>query len=256
MHKLNWIHAHRYPHNRLALWLAAATLLLQCSSLRADAIAQRSYWLGYMSSWWLNPNRAIWFDTHYDKESFGVLRGGLTTVLKSGWPVTGGYAYVVTNPDLERKEHRPWGQIVFPLRLNSNWRFSQRIRGDLRIQQSVDDGQIVSGWDSTFRARFQSTFTYQLRPRRYGKPIIQFGDELLFNVASSSLPRGLDQNRASLMVGIERDQFTVRVGYMNRFIPSKTGSLDVVEHALLLWFTQSIDIGGGRQRESPEFGTP
>ena len=229
---------------------------MPCTTTHADGVSQGSYWLGYMSSWWLSARRAIWLDAHFDHESFSVLRGGLTTVLKTGQPVTGGYAYVLTNPDLERREHRPWGQIVLPFPLSANWRFSQRIRGDLRIQQSVEDGQIVSGWDTTLRARFQSTFTYQLSPRAFGKPIIQLGDELLFNVASTAQPGGLDQNRASVMVGIEREKITYRLGYMNRYITGKGGSQDVVEHALVLWVTQAIDIGGGRQSEPPEFGTP
>ncbi len=67
---------------------------------------------------------------------------------------------------------------------------------------------------------------------------------------------GLDQNRASLMLGIELDSLTVRVGYMNRFIPGGSGLVDTLEHAAVLWFMHSFDLGKGVGEQVPESGGP
>jgi hypothetical protein len=233
-----------------------AVFLLGGQVVRAETVNEGSFWVGYMSSLWLDPRWALWFDTHYNLDSFWVIRGGLTRAFESGASVTGGYAYLLTNPHLQRQEHRPWAQAVIPLRLSDNWRFSQRVRTDFRVQQSLESGRIASGWDFTFRARFQSTLTYRLPPLRFGQPILQIGDEVLLDLGSTSESVGLDQNRASLMLGIEFDNLTVRVGYMNRFIPGGSGLVDTLEHAAVLWFTHSIDLGMGAGKQVPESGGP
>ena len=233
-----------------------AVLLLGGQVVRAETVNEGSFWGGYMGSMWLDPQWALWFDTHYNLDSFWVIRGGLTRTFESGVSVTGGYAYLQTNPHLDRQEHRPWAQAVIPLRLSDNWSFSQRMRTDFRIQQSLESGRIASGWDFTFRARFQSALTYRLPPLRFGQPILQLADEVLLDLGSTSEPVGLDQNRASLMFGIEFDSLTVRVGYMNRFIPGSSRLVDTFEHAAVLWFTHSIDLGKGAGKQVPESGGP
>lgn len=240
-------------------WVLVASALaitVPGGAAHAGTVEENTWWLGYMSSWWFNPKRAIWFDSHYNDDSFAVFRGGLSFVLRGPATVTGGYAYALTNPDLERREHRPWAQVVVPVRLSGRWRFTQRVRTDLRFQQSLDDGEIGSGWDRTFRARYQFTFTHLWPAGRFGQPLVQLGDEILVNVASTASKGGLDQNRASVMAGVKLTGLTIRFGYMQRFIPGNSGSPDRIEHTALLWFTQSLDIGGGRRRQLPEAGTP
>ena len=235
-----------------------ALVVLACASVgasaRADSLHQGTFWTGYMSSWWIDRSWALWFDTHYNVESFVVLRGGVTRAFEAGPSVTAGYAYLRINPDLDRQEHRPWAQAVIPLRLNDDWRFSQRIRTDFRFQQSLDQGEIVDGFDFTFRARFQSTFTRRLPKLRSGQPFVQISDEVLLNLGSTTLPVGLDQNRVSLLFGIELELLTIRSGYMNRYSPGSGGTSGVYEHGFILWFTQSVDLGRGETEQVPEAG--
>lgn len=207
-----------------------------------------------MSSWWLAPEWALWFDTHYNVDSFVVLRGGITRAFESGPSLTAGYAYLQINPDLDRQEHRPWAQLVLPLRLNDDWRLSERIRTDFRFQQRLEDGRITDGWDFTFRARLQTTLTRRLPPLRWGQPFVQLASEVLLDLGSTTEPVGLDQNRVSLLFGIEVERLTLRIGYMNRYIPSTSSGPDVFEHGLILWLTHSVDLGRGEREQPPEAG--
>lgn len=238
----------------LRFFLAGILSLTIVGTAHASSENKGSFWTGYMSSWWIDEEWAIWFDTHYNTDAFFVVRGGLTRAFESGGGVTGGYAFLLVNPDLERQEHRAWGQAVLPFEINDKWRFSQRTRLDFRFQQSLEQGRIVDGWDFTFRPRFQFAFTRSLPTVRWGKPFVQVADEVLANLGSTSLPVGLDQNRVSLMLGIDLGSVTVRMGYMNRYIPSKTGGADVFEHGLTLWFTQSVSLGRGETDLVPEGG--
>lgn len=241
-----------------AIRTCATVWLLASGMARADSVHEGAFWGGYMSSWWLDPQWALWFDTHLNTQAFYVLRGGVTRAFEAGPSVTGGYAFLLLNPDFERQEHRPWAQVAWPLRLNDDWSFSQRLRTDFRVQQSVDAGEITSGWDFTFRARYQSTFTYRFPKVRIGTPIAQVGNEVLVDLGSTEEDVGLDQNRASAMLGIELASLTVRVGYMDRYLPGRAGSAGTHEHNAVVWFTHHIDLDldQGAPREAPESGGP
>jgi hypothetical protein len=241
----------RTSAGRLLLGVLAAAAFASPSS--AEARHEPTFWTGYMSSWWVDESWALWFDTHYNTDSFFVARGGVTRAFRSGPSVTGGYAFLLINPDLERQEHRAWAQVVTPYRFNDRWRFSLRTRLDFRFQQSLSQGLIVDGWDFTFRPRFQFAFTRSLPGIRWGEPFVQLADEVLVNLGSTDVPVGLDQNRVSLMFGLDFGDVTVRVGYMNRYIPSRSGR-DTFEHGLTLWFTHSVDLGRGQQEQVPEAG--
>lgn len=211
----------------------------------AHADTTETFWIGYMSNWWLNPSQAIWFDTHLNEDTFFVLRSGYTHRFESGNSVTGGYAYVRLNPDLERPEHRPWGQVFLPFRLNDDWTASFRIRSELRFIESLENGQPAGGYDFAWRNRFQTSFTRRFKPVRPGTPLLQFSHELLLNFASDPTLKTLDQNRISVMLGLQMKNLTIRVGYMNRYLANVNDG--TTEHATLLWFTHNVPIGDRRR---------
>ena len=229
----------------LRLTLIALLTLTLCE---ARAESQETVWIGYMSNWWLNPTQAIWFDTHLNHDTFFVLRGGYTHRFESGPSITGGYAYLRLNPDLERPEHRPWGQLFLPFHLNDDWNASFRIRSELRFVESLENGQPASGYDFAWRNRFQTSFTRRFAPVSFGTPLLQFSHELLLNFASNPDQDTLDQNRLSVLLGLERGGLTIRVGYMNRYLANINDG--TTEHAALLWFTQNIRIGGRARSRS------
>ena len=214
-----------------------------------------------MSSWWLAPSWALWFDTHYNVDAFFLVRGGLTYAFDKGPSVTGGYAFLLLNPDFERHEHRAWGQVFIPWHLNDRWSLSERLRMDFRFLESLDGGRVTSGYDFVFRTRLQTALTRRFAPTRFGEPSLQLAHELLLNAAASPGRDVVDQNRVTLSVGLTLKHLTVRVGYMNRYFPNARGGDGRFEHAAILWFTQSIDLSsrkGLRKQDEyddyPEYG--
>jgi hypothetical protein len=216
-----------------------------------------------MSSWWIDPSWALWFDTHYNVDTFFLLRGGLTHAFDAGPTVTGGYAFLLLNPDLERHEHRPWAQVFLPYRLNDDWSLSGRFRMDFRFLESLENGKVASGYDFVFRTRWQTTLTRWLSPVRLGQPLVQLSHEILLDAAASPERPVVDQNRLSLLFGLEMKHVTVRLGYMNRWLPNARSGNGLVEHAAILWFTHSVDLGKRRRPpeqvdydDYPEYGGP
>lgn len=234
----------------IALALLGAVLLAQPRPARAID-NKGAFWLGYMSTWWLHPNWALWFDAHYNTRAFAVLRGGVTYAFDAGPRVTAGFAYLRLDTSegyLDRNEYRPWAQVVLPWRFAENWRFSHRLRTDFRWRENVEGGRVVSGFDFTFRARWQNVLTYDLPPIRLGKPFLQVASEVLVDFAKEESAALLDQNRASGFVGLNLGDVTVRVGYMNRWLAGPR----VHEHSGIIWFTHSIDLRKKRRKDTPE----
>jgi hypothetical protein len=250
----------------LAILACSAVLSLAPSVARADTEHEGTFWTGYMSSWWLDPSWALWFDTHYNLDTFFLLRGGITHAFEAGPTVTTGYAWLLLNPEFEREEHRPWAQVFVPIPLNDDWSLSGRFRMDFRFLDSVENGEVTNGTDFAFRTRFQTTLTRRFAPIRWGKPFAQLSHELLLNAASDPHRDVLDQNRVSLLFGLETKWVTIRTGYMNRYLPSARGGNGLDEHSFIVWFTQRINLREKKQQlkqklkidydDYPEYGGP
>ena len=246
----------------IRLGIIVLVVIVLMASARA-AEDRSTYWLGYMADIAIAPYQSIWFDTHYNAAAFFVLRGGLTQGFNAGPRVTAGYAFLLTDPGsgaLERKEHRPWAQVFVPVKLSDTWRFSQRIRYDHRIQQNIAGGEVVDGWSTNNRLRFQSVFSYYLSECSIGQPLLQLADEVLFDLGPDAGPNYLDQNRLSFLVGLQTGSLTFRAGYMWRFIPGRTGNNITNEHALILWVNHSLDLRRPEDTQGeqwgPEVGNP
>ncbi|HSC85868.1 MAG TPA: DUF2490 domain-containing protein [Polyangiaceae bacterium] len=209
-------------------------------------------WIGLMTDWQINRRWSIWFDTHYDNRAFFVLRPGLSYTFAAGPVLTGGYAYALTDPgdgSLTRQEHRPWAQLVLPAKFGDDWGFSERLRAELRFRQKTESGQIVDGWIAVPRFRAQTALTYSLVKASYGEWFLQPAIELLVNAGDQVGTNFLDQTRASLMVGFRRKPFTIRVGYMDRFLPSASPPMH--EHDFLLWLNYAFEAAPAEAKADP-----
>ena len=65
-------------------------------------------------------------------------------------------------------------------------------------------------------------------------------------VVFGGLSAGVMLYGISLLFGLEMESLTVRVGYMNRYLPNAWGGDGLLEHAAILWFSQSIDLAEQR----------
>lgn len=248
--------------------LCAAVVLLLCAPAEAQTQppASRQHeaagWLGVMTDWQISGPWAVWYDTHLNTRAFFVSRLGLTYRFRPGPTVTGGYAYVLTDPGngwLVRQEHRPWAQLFMPLRFSDQWSVSQRIRFDLRVRQRVESGEIAPGWLVVPRWRSQTAVTYWFPPARSGEWFLQGALEVLVNGGSNAGPNFLDQSRLSLMLGIRRDPWTIRFGYLDRFVPGASGTNPVHEHDAVLWVNYKFQRKQAAPRQdvpAPELGNP
>jgi len=249
-------------------WLAGAVLIValaQPARAQSEPSGAREHhaaaWFGLMTDWQLSGPWSIWFDTHYNTRSFLVLRGGLTHHFEIGPSVTLGYAHLWTRPGyFDRDEHRPWGQVFMPFAFSERWSLSQRLRLELRIRQRVLDDEVVAGWVNVLRWRSQTAVSHWLvRQPDGGGWFVQTALEMLANGGSNAGPNFLDQNRVSVMGGFRTGPFTVRLGYLDRFVPGSSGATPVHEHNAVLWvnykFKQS-DPAPPKRPEAPEIGNP
>jgi len=238
--------------------VVAALAVFAPADGRASVEDEGTFWTAYMSTWWLDESWGVWFDTHYDVDRFFALRGGLSRRFESGVTLTGGFAWLRLRPDLERDEYRPWGQILVPFRFDENWSASGRLRVGGRFLERLDGGEIVDGYDFVFRTRFQVALTRRFAPLSIGRPLVQIADEVLLNAASTTAFDVFDQNRISLLFGLEMKDVTVRVGYMHRYLSGGAGGRGVSEHTALLWFSQSVELRGARgaPQEEPDTSMP
>jgi hypothetical protein len=258
------------PTWRRRIWILVSALL--CLVLSPSAFAQStppttrdhevSGWFGLMTDWQLSGPWSIWYDTHLNTNAFFVSRVGLSYRFRSGPIVTGGYAYTLTDPGngtLERQEHRPWAQLFLPFRFSDQWSVSQRLRFDLRVRERVEDGEVAAGWLVVPRWRSQTAITFWLPPAASGKWFVQGALEILVNGGDNAGPNFLDQNRLSLMLGWQYGPWTLRSGYMDRFVPGASGAAPVHEHDIVFWVNYVFE---RREKESqpdipaPERGNP
>jgi Protein of unknown function (DUF2490) len=174
-------------------------------------------------------------DVQWNPRAFFVARAGLSYRFTPGVTATLGYAYGRTDPGtgyLDRNEHRPWAQILIPFQLGKRWSVSERLRLEHRIRENIAHGDVTEGYSQFVRWRAQTAVTFWLTEPNPDRWFLQAALELLIQNAG---PNYLDQNRVSLLVGYELKPVTLRLGYMNRFIPGPSGLAPVSENALLLW---------------------
>lgn len=217
-------------------------------------------WTALMTEGRLRGPWSFWFDVHYNTRAFFVVRPGLTYRFASGLALTGGYAYVLTDPGsggFTRDEHRPWVQGFLPFQLGGRFSASQRLRLELRIRERVEGGEVVSGWSEIMRLRSQTTLTYAAFDTSAGQIFLQTAIELLVNGGAEAGPNFLDQNRFSLMPGLRHDPVTLRIGYVLRFLPGSSGVSPVYEHDAVVWLSYRYEPKRAPSHaHAPELGNP
>lgn len=215
-----------------------------------DTVSQGQVWLGYLTQTRLSEELSLWNDAHFVPEAFYILRTGVSVHLPERVVVTAGYAFLglpvgTVTRDLDRREHRPWAQLVYPLRLGDEWGLSNRLRYDARIQRNVEDGEIAPGYGFVNRGRWMLTLRRELPELGFGDGIVPYasvGNEVL--VAWDGEGTRLDQNRITAGLGATRRSVALQVSYMNRFVQVGSGRPSVMNHTLVVWVFHEFDLRG------------
>lgn len=243
----------------VALWLAGAFVFGGMGRARAQPPersigAQDQLWLGYLTQVRVSEPLSIWNDFHYVRGAFYVLRTGLTHHLSDKVALTAGYAHLglpvgTVNRELQRREHRPWAQLVTSSPLGASWSLVNRVRYEMRFRHNVADDRLAPGYDLTHRLRFLVTFRRDLNELRFGEhvPFVSVGNEVLVNFGENVVYNHFDQNRVTVGAGLARRRFALQVGYMNRFVQLPSGRDFVMNHTLVVWIFHNFDL---RQRPS------
>ncbi len=211
-------------------------------------------WLGYISSTTINKNYSLWNDIHLVPEGFFVARTGITRQVKSA-SITTGYAFLLlpvsTNKtQLQRKEHRPWAQLLVTHPVSNSVSVVSRVRYDARFKQDVAAEEILSSYGYVSRIRFLTGLRINVTSLKTEKgiPYFSLADEVLINFGKAVTNNTFDQNRIQLSLGIQREKIQYQVGYMNRFV--QTGNERyTLNHTITFWVIQKFSL---RKRNSNE----
>jgi hypothetical protein len=203
-------------------------------------------WVGYMTSGKISERYSLWNDFHYVPESFGIIRTGFTRHLSTTAAVTAGYAYLWLSPktgvtELNRNEHRPWGQLQLNLPVAETWSFTHRLRYDARFRENVSNGEITEGYTFNHRVRILLSIkkTIGNNPERKLTPYLSLSNETLLNFGNEVVTT-FDQNRLSLSFGLQRKQIQYQIGYMNRFVQTGPSNY-TLNRTLVFWVIQKFD---------------
>jgi hypothetical protein len=208
-------------------------------------------WVGYMTTTRITDTWSIWNDFHYNPGAFGVARTGITAHLFNNqvtW--TNGYGFLwltsaSNDPELDRHEHRPWGQFTTTQKLTPTLSFNTRFRYEARFRQKVVNGDPIDGYNFNWRFRFlfsarQSFPT--LKSKMLGTPFVGLTNEVLMNMGDEIVYNHLDQNRTWTTLGLQWTDINIQVGYMNRYVQNISGNRFVRNHTALVWVTQTFDL--------------
>ncbi len=213
-----------------------------------------------MTSTQYSKRMAWWNDAHHVNGLFWIYRTGITYHNKvDNLVATGGYSILRlgtpwSDGKLIRREHRPWGQVVYRWNPAGNWTFSNRFRYDARYIAALDreNQEVLGDYDFNHRFRFNLSMRYSLGNLISPKSIFSIGllNESLINAGPG--PNGFPfEHRTHLMFNLRQGSMTYSLGYMGRYIEVNDQQARV-NHGLVVWLTAHI-VSGKMKRTFVEF---
>ncbi len=197
-------------------------------------------WFAYITDIAIDDHWKVWNDYSYITNTLGLARVGLTYQTKTGYQLTGGYAYTRSSTEsasgLVRKENRLWGQLMTSIELRTKLNYTIRLRYDARFRERLDAQNNKQNEPSIFNHRFRvmQDLRYRLSNNSYERYWhIDIINEVLVN-SGRSVDNGIDQIRSYLMLGYTHKNVTVLAGAHQRYIPSPTKNWKL-NHGATIW---------------------
>lgn len=202
-------------------------------------------WYGIMTSAQLSKRFSWWNDFHHVNNLFWIARTGITYHNKPDNVVAtlgyGGLGLGAPWSDgvLVRREHRPWGQVVYRFEPIGKWSLSTRYRGDARFIQDLDreNQKVLSSSSFNFRHRFNFGVRYSLGNLFSENTITNLSllNESLIN--SGPGPNGFPfEHRTHVLIGVRKSAVTYTLGYIFRYIQVDDQRARF-NHGLVLWLS-------------------
>lgn len=202
-------------------------------------------WYGVMTSSQLSKRFSWWNDFHHVNNLFWIARTGITYHNKPDNVVaTLGYGGLGlgapwSDGELIRREHRPWGQVVYRFQPIGRWSISTRYRGDARFIGDIDreNQELLPTNSFNYRHRFNVGVRYSLG-RLMGENTItnlSFLNETLINVGPGQ--NGFPfEHRTHFLFGVRKNASTYTLGYIFRYIEVNDTQARI-NHGLVLWLS-------------------
>lgn len=237
-------------------WLSIALLIFTLKS-NGQTVHEGEAWLGYITTYKLRDKLYLWNDFHFVPGGFFVSRHGLSYRPNKRFNLTGGYAWVATSTSftnrLERREHRPWGQIEYNTPIARKSSLRARIRYDARIRNRIAGNEVLD--DYMFYSRLRVMTSYRFVVKKFSETTrthFNVMNEFLVNAGHEVGGWNMDQNRVYLLGGFDVANLTILLGYHNRIIPAQAGG-GTMKHGLTLWLVQTF---GEKPRQPDKIITP
>ena len=197
--------------------LLLASCLVSSPAMAADEDAQA--WLSGTGTVGLSSSVDATLEGHfryYDDAAYlgqVLLRPSVTYKLKDGWSLTGGYAYVRTDPQgaAVSHEHRAWEQVGY--RFLSNDRAI--VTGRTRLEQRFFDGRDDTGW----RVRQQVRAAINLPQSKKIQALVWNETFYSLNDTDFGQRSGFDQTRTFIGLSLPlAARTTIEPGYLNQTV--------------------------------------
>lgn len=212
-------------------------------------------WLGYFNQTRFSNRWGMWLDVHYrmtdnfvDRPFQFMVRPAVTYFIKDNVRLNVGYALVEHFPgrglNTIRTEHRAWQQVWWNQKYKG-FTTLQWLRLEQRFNEKVVNDVKTSGYNKTFRARYNFSFFIPLKGKELapGTPFVALIDEVFLNFGKNVVYNTFDQNRLFAGVGYQlTSHLNAQVGYMNVYQQEASGNNYFSTHAIRLFVFHSLDL--------------
>ncbi len=208
-----------------------------------DIAVNYETWWGLMTTAQYSKRMSMWNDFHHVNGLFWIARTGLNYHNpKDNIVATAGYGMLGlgtpwSDGALIRREHRPWGQVVYRWQPVGNWSFSNRFRYDARFFADLDREaeRIQDSYSFNHRWRFNAAVRYSFGNLISPSTIFSLGflNESLISTGPGN--NGFPfEHRTHLMANLRYRGTTYSLGYIGRYIEVNDQQARI-NHGLVVW---------------------
>jgi hypothetical protein len=203
---------------------------VSASAQEKDVEHLEQTWFAYFNQTRLTEKSGIWVDAHLrltgnfvNDVGVSIARAGYTYYFTDHARFTVGYAYAtqygLTSDAPDIPEHRPWQQMMWTEK-KSWFSLAQYIRLEERFRRKVEDNELASGYDFSYRVRYNMAFIVPLKGKQVEPktPFLFLNDELHINFGKNIVNNYFDQNRLFIGVGYQfTKSLNAQLGYLKAF---------------------------------------
>lgn len=211
-------------------------------------------WLGYFNQTRFTDKSGLWVDLHFrmnnnfvNETALTIARAGYIYYLTNNTRLSSGYAYIthygLTTGAPNVPEHRPWQQIQW-YEKKSWYMLMQYFRLEERFRRKVSDNELVSGYNFSYRIRYNISMTIPLKGKEVAPrvPFLFLNDEVHISFGKEVVNNYFDQNRLFAGVGYQfTPMLNAQLGYLYVFQQLPAGNRYINTNAVRFFVFHNLD---------------